>query len=270
MSKLQVAILGAGPSAAYAYRACKNKRIAKEVEVDVLSNVPGGKYPPGAFYLRWLPTPLCFICEEHNIYTDSIGNAEMYVKKQWGDIPVDGHSSSFPTEPTIVTGYNPEEALQSLWGNTTYVLVGKISATMISEQIAPEYDVIIQTFPTEESIEENSDRMVKYPLLTFKKVQHGHNFITYNGEDNFVVRFSSLFESVHIEYAPKHIMNMDVVGNLGEVVYMKDMHPSIEKWDKERVADKKVHLLGRYAEWDRHKLSHDAYDDTLAILEKFI
>ena len=52
MGKLKVAILGAGPSAAFAYQACKAH--SERVDVEIFS-LEYYQIPVGAFWFRWLP-----------------------------------------------------------------------------------------------------------------------------------------------------------------------------------------------------------------------
>lgn len=268
MNKLKVAILGAGPSAAFAYQACKAH--AERVDVEVFS-AEASKIPVGAFWFRWLPHNIRSQLRSQSIFTNYVGTEDLYVSKQWGDsVSVTGNSSSFPKELVgVQQGFKPEEAIPLLWDDVIFVL-GQPFTDTDTTKLALEVDIVLQTFPTDESKEENKDKLTHFPLVTFDDVDHKTNIVTYNGSKGDTVRFSQLFGKVHFEYVPNHIIDGRTLGDSGSVRTVMDIHPDTIPWESDRTPAKNVHLLGRYAEWTRHKLSHDAYNDTVTILEKYL
>jgi hypothetical protein len=265
-----VAILGCGPSAAFAYRACRDV-LGGPSEATVHVYGIHKDYPKGAFWLHWLPesvlsSPLVL---PGRITVQSIGTREEYVYKQWGrtDIP-----SSFPYGSHVEHGYAPAIGLAALWNPTVSPQPGDLP-TVFNEkldeariiEIAEEYDIVIQTFPK---------MAEKYPAVKFpiawKVMPNIHftrdlNRVLYDGTSSHVVRSSWLWgvESHElVSGTPTDFWEQ----NGFEIQWRWDIPPDVEAVLAEPPKPN-ILYLGRYAEWRRKALSHEAYGATQLILK---
>jgi len=264
MEKLTVAILGAGPSAAYALAACRDYGI----EADVISNRAPSVMFPGPFWLRLNPTKSPI--EKQLIHIYSEGTAEEYLRKQWGEINFSVISTSFPTQARSELIYEPMLVLTEIWKSCSITISDAISDSDI-ENISKEYTAVFVTFPTAKSRNILQKYMVKYPILSYKVDNNPSlNYCMYTGINsvNFV-RTSRLFGRVHLEYPNDHIINQDITGD-GVLLYAPDTRPDTPEWDPLDVPSKNVYLIGRHAEWNRRVLSHNAYEKAKSIIEKLI
>ena len=265
MKKLRVAILGTGPSAAYAIKACD----ACKVDSEVISSTSPPIFYPGAFWPR--SNPLEKDMPLYNVYISSVGTAEKYLEKQWGEIQPEWlEETSFPKESTIELALNPYELFGEIWEYRNIYLSGPLSDDRIA-LMASEYDVIFMTFPTQKSTKLREDNLVKFPIVSYKSNEtHLGRYCIYDGEshDN-MVRMSSLFGFIHCEYGKDYIPRVELIES-GKVTWARDLAPDTPEWDPEDTPAENVHLIGRHAQWSRKKLAHHAFDDVIAILEKIL
>ena len=268
MEKLTVAILGAGPSAAYALTACRSYGI----EAEIITNRAPSVMFPGPFWLRLNPTGAPIPKQSMHIYSD--GTSENYLRKQWGDIDLSTVLTSFPTQARTELIYEPALVLTEMWKNSSVLMCSDISDADIKD-IAKDNDVVFVTFPTSKSRNALNKYAVKFPILSYSKSNKPEripdtNFCLYVGtmESKFV-RISYLFGRFHTEYPSDHIINQDIIGD-GILCYAPDTRPDTPEWDPTDVPAKNVYLIGRHAEWNRKVLSHDAYEKAKSIIEKLI
>ncbi len=154
----QVVILGGGPSAAYAFKACKDFGIVPTVFANKRT------FPYGAFWLHWLPKTIAprtkrFLGNPMEIR--SVGTAVEYARKMWGTWMV---RTSFPEERQETIVYNPAEGLKELWKGVEFR-----SAVILQDSdlilMAKHCDLLIQTFPSEES-KQHQPKAVLFPIET--------------------------------------------------------------------------------------------------------
>jgi hypothetical protein len=252
--KAKIAILGGGPVAAYVYRACLDSGFNPTILSKEITSAPAG-----AFWLRWLPDPLEELAVKSSIQVTPIGSKEIYQIKQWGEngrfLPC-----SFPDEAYKSEGYDPRIAIPLLWGNVASAtpFVYENDAQIMS--LATEYDLVLQTFPSNESLELNRQYVVKVPTKTCSH-SYDRNFVFYNGDPGAIVRVSILFGCIHYEYSTKvPATEIDPTG------HFMDMHPNVREWSYR--PRNNVHYIGRFAQWKRHMLAHEAYTSTKEILKE--
>jgi len=261
---MKVAILGTGPSAAYVVAAC-NKF---EVEHKVISNAFPPKTYSGAFWPRLNPTNLTLPMKQVYIY--SVGTAEGYLRKQWGD---DFRKEwldtcSFPTESKSELAYDPYSLFQILWKDVNISLVHDLSDREI-RKLAMKYDIVFMTFPTEKSKRSQKDYIIQYPITSFPmNNSETYQYCVYSGRDaENAVRMSNLFGFLHTEYSKDHIVNADLLDG-GTVQWVRDTYPDTPEWDAFDVPADNVVLVGRWAQWKRKVLAHNAYETTMAVLKE--
>lgn len=257
MSSPRVAILGSGASGAFAYQACKYCNIEPEIFTAQM-----GKPSAGAFYFHWLPPAVEELAHPKDILWTSVGTEEVYLAKQWGSHAPD--SSSFPAQPRVEIGYDPQEVWEILWKDANIDLVaGSFSDTDILD-FSKYYDLVFHTFPSQESLRDQLPP-VTIPIeklsRSFKAkkelVGDYENYIIYGGSAKLDwVRLSSLFGNVFMEYNSHH----PFAKGGDNIELRRDMHPDTQPWKK--LIWKNIVPLGRLAKWNRSELSHQAFWDT--------
>lgn len=263
MSKIKVAVIGLGPSAAFAARAAHD--MGCEVEIYTTG---ANKMPPGATWLHWLPEDVTNRFNPVQIYIVGKGTETEYVKRQWG---TKGASSSFPKEPVWEAGYNPSEVLDVLVPSQCNVnmIAYPMSDTDVKD-LSQNYDLVFQTFASQEAKE---FQPLLVPFVAAAKIGTQNpekNYVVYNGtKEGIVVREAQLFGNLYLEF-PKNMSEQevrelhDVTGF--KLVTLKDLSPLSKPWQTPK--DSKVKMIGRWAQWDRKFLSHDAYNLAMKFIEE--
>lgn len=262
-----VALLGLGPSAAYAYRAC--------IDIGITPEVYGMPSPAavGAFWLHWLPSTVAVVEAngarrgEQNIEMLGIGSSKEYVRKQWGraNIP-----SSFPECPRLERGFEPLAGLRSLWGQEpeSFATLAKLDEATI-RGIAGEHDLVIQTFPKWSIPGEETFRTIEFPIAHRTQFRPGSsNVCLYNGSKGPIVRSSYLWsqESHELVIGAETKSWVDA----GYTISLrKDISPFTKVVLIEPSA-KNIKYLGRYAEQRRKALSFEAYGATMRLIEELL
>lgn len=271
----KVAILGMGPSAAFAYRACRF--------LGLKPHVYGIEGPPtrGAFWVYWMPPHLDTEAASANgrttgrlapspIVVRSKGTAKEYVYKQWGraDIP-----SSFPEQERQVNGYDPTRALELLWQGLTPrdKVHGPLDDETIRE-IAGRYDLVLQTFPRTVP-DPKALPPVRIPIVWRRHagaLPPMPNTVIYNGTPGNIVRSSWLWGvEAHELLSTTDPGYLDSWLDTGfGVDWRKDLHPDTKQGILAPLAPN-VKYLGRYATASRKMLSHEAYGMTMRYLDEF-
>ncbi len=263
---MRIAILGMGPSAAYAYRACVDFGIASEV--DVFGTLPK-QLPAGAFWLHKVPLTIR-MSTQHHVLVTSTGKASMYTYKMWGrEIP-----SSFPTHPFVTEAFNPSEVLPLLWEGVRPIDRGPLSDADII-MLARDYDWVFQTFPSRMD-KDVGPKLVPLPILVREVPAISDGFCLYNGEYNVKwVRMTTIFGRQCIEFPASVIPSevppelamrwSDYIGDGDWTMHvMADLPPETQPV-KFSLAPNVV-LVGRFATWNRKVLSHEAYQQVMAVL----
>jgi len=267
MSNLKVVILGTGPSAAYAVMAC----IKLRVEYEIISNRGPTINFPGAFWPRLNPTSIPLESRTINVY--SIGTAQNYLAKQWGEVRSEWlESTSFPVNSREEVAYDPYLLFGEFWKHEDIRIMGNLSDYIIKDLVT-EFDLAFMTFATEKSKKVMEPYVIRYPIVSHpiigKLDDSTSLFCLYNGSGyNHIVRLSKLFGFVHAEYGKDYVLKQELVGD-GKITYVPDTWPNAPIWDPSDVPAKNVILVGRFAQWDRKVLSHNAYEFVLTKLQEF-
>lgn len=110
---------------------------------------------------------------------------------------------------------------------------------------------------------------VQYPIVSYK-TDTICNYCVYDGETyDLIVRMSSLFGFVHLEYSKEYIPKIELIAS-GKVAWVSDTTPDAPEWNIEDTPANNVTLLGRIAMWSRKVLAHDAHYETTRVLEKIL
>ena len=280
--KPNVAILGTGPSAAYAYRACRLAGITP----DLYGPPPGGR-PHGAFYLHWLPYGAA-----HRIRQDALlriiysasGDAAGYTRKIWGREV----ASSFPERERSEHGYAAEPGLRALWGRPRAPLRERVEDDELPALCA-RYDLVVKTYPTplppDLRAGTRSALLLYRPLVGWK---NGHNlsrhqrtavggprsngWIHYDGRpDQLWVRTANLYGELSWEF-PGGVSEQDARAfvyndpKLSTQRYV-DLPPeeetqwwhALKQYQSTLSYPDNLLNVGRYATWQRKTLSHEAF-----------
>lgn len=255
--KRKVAIIGLGPTGAFAARAAYDLNC----EVDIYTVESKFTTPPGAFWLHWVPEDVTHQVSATQIYIQGKGTAKQYIKRQWGDL-APGVTSSFPEKPVWETGYNPELVLKHLVpAQCEEIRLPYALSDADIHDLSIKYDFVFQTFPTRESKQEQPALLPFVAAARFNAEDLNLSWVVYNGSNTgVVVREAVLFGHHFLEF-PKNMTELEVRGAVDlagwQVVTLKDLHPHTKPWSQDPKS--KIKLVGRLAMWDRKFLSHDAY-----------
>lgn len=277
---MKIAILGGGTTAAYVYAACSRfEEETGEVNIEVITSAVI-EPTSGAFWLREIPDDLKSDFRDELIHLFCMGDKENYLRRQWGkSFNLDVFSSSsfdkYDYSPTVF-GYNPAKIIPELWKGADIRFTGRDMLDGDIMHLARSYDVVFCTFPTQRSSKymRESGALVKIPVLLLQ-AEYNHekrkNIVLYNGTPlGAMVRVSQLFGSFAMEYSYDHIVNMDAYPDKVRLRRLLDIKPDAPKWDPDETPANNVFLLGRYAEWNRTRLSHEVYDLTQNILREIV
>lgn len=256
----KIAIVGFGPTAIFAARAAYDLGCKVEIFTDKARPMP-----PGATWLHWVPEDIAQEFASTPIYVVGKGTSAEYTKRQWGfECP-----SSFPTKAVWEHGYDPQKVLDSLLPVECNVnLMGYAMSDADVQDLAKSYDLVFQTFPTKESKEQQPALMSFVAAAKLGTDDPSQNWVVYNGtKEGLVVREASIFGNHFLEF-PKNISMEEIkkshpLSSDYKMVELRDLHPHTKPWDFKHP---KIKLLGRWAQWDRKVLSHDAY----SLCQKFI
>lgn len=261
----KVAIIGLGPAGAYAAKAASDAGC----EVDVYT-FGEAKPAPGAFWLHWLPEDLAKTHKHENIYVMGKGDAPHYGNLQWGD---SGLWGSFPEKPYWTKGWDFQKIFYSLLPMRCQVhqTAFPLSDTDIKD-LSSQYDRIFQTFPKKMHLEIRPKKVPFVAAMAETSGEEPNNVVVYNGTgEGIVVREAVLFGNHYLEF-PKGMSQEEVWSQhpLGEedwkFVTLKDLHPATKPVQQD--PGYKVQLVGRWAEWNSKRLSHEVYKIVQDILEE--
>ena len=260
-----IAVLGAGAAGQFAALAAHD--LGHRVTIITTKNFYA---PPGPFWFHWVPDSLKDKVEPVEITLIPDGTEKEYQSLQWGRAP-HGISSSFPKKITTAIGYNPVEVV---WGAMPSFKIHKLSSKekLNADQIevfCDHYDLVFQTFPTDLS----KDIMKpKQPYFVGEKLNFApangdkDNFVVYNGTGKGIwVRKVFLWGNLYFEF-PKNL-SLDMIEPVMERTHpdltyhqLWDLNPYGAPYQLGAYAPRNLHLVGRWAEWNTKRLSHEAYD----------
>ena len=260
----KIAILGAGPSAAFAFRACRDKKIMPDVFANRITA------PFGAFWLYRLPPSITKKQRQAirvNLHTARVGTASGYALKMWGD-PI--LITSFPAMERNEFVYHPRKGLQLLWQGVKLTHTRRMTDSDV-RSLAQRYDLVFQTFPTERS-RRLPNRVVPFETYTqFSSTDSDFGLCLYNGlPESEWARVTYAFGRVSFEYPPdpnistnKRMQREYRKGNW-IVQVVNDIVPDVKPIAESPAPN--VFLIGRYATWNRKELAHEAYEKVLGIV----
>lgn len=266
---MNVAILGSGLAAAFAYRACLDCGVVPTI----FSATDIGAIPAGAVWLHSLPESIPGI--PMRIANISIGTKQGYLIKQWGRKQGKDWKTSFPGRTRLELGYEIKIYLPKIWEGAKECLIKQEINTDTLHEIKSEFDLVIQTFPRREDIELRQQYFVHIPIATAMVEKSPQKFfpkletdavVVYNGsiQDSWV-RKTYFPDRICAEY-PCHaqITNFTEVEGIFQISKYPDLHPETPKLAKTRIDN--LLLVGRLATWNRKYLSDQAYHDTIGAI----
>jgi hypothetical protein len=257
----KIAIVGFGPTAVFAAKAAWDMGCQVEIYTDQQKPMP-----PGATWLHWLPEDVSGQFRPVQIYVVGQGTSDQYTKRQWGQV----YPSSFPTKPVWEIGYDPTQLLDKLLPTECNVnLTPYRMSDADVKDLAVGFDLVFQTFPTREHRENQPQLLPFVAAARLGTEDPAKNYVVYNGaKEGIVVREASLFGNHYVEF-PKGMTEEEVKGHNTlsgyKVVTLKDLDPRTKPV---QLHTGKVRLLGRWAQWDRKVLSHDAYNLAVKFIEE--
>lgn len=253
-----IAILGSGASALFAAKA------AKDFSAEPMCiAVKKFDFPPGPFWFHWVPDDIQQKVTGTEITLIPEGSERKYQSLQWGRAPR-GISSSFPKKVTKVIGYNPTEVAKVMSPTFTLKMPKLLSEEEI-RGICYNYDYVFQTFPTELSKTVQKPKQPYYIGTIYNFGPETENFVMYNGTGSGIwVRKIFLWGNLFFEF-PKNLA-LDMIEPVmrrthSEIEYHKllDINPFAEPLQLPITAPPNLHLVGRWAEWNTKRLSHEVY-----------
>lgn len=256
MIPTSVAIIGGGPSAAFAYRACWDMHLNPTVYADELIT------PSGAFYIHKMPSTCPMTIREQykkRVSWISLGTAEGYAEKMWGDPNI---KTSFPVLPRMEIGYDPA-IIGWLWTDVILTPCGRLTDAGVAT-LADQYDLVIQTFPTDESKKHRDIEHI--PVLSKKIEPMDHIILLYSGDEAPWVRMAFVGDTLSVEYPKTFPSTIDLLP--WTFSSMPDLPPTTKRWTKGPASN--VELIGRFAQYDRKMLSHHAYGRVMRLLKRSI
>lgn len=265
----KVAILGAGATAAYINAACqrfKGDDVTVKVYTDKIPNPP-----VGAIWFRNVPNDLKSVVTAHTITVVYLGTAENYLRRQWGNIDFDKYPTSFGsgTDKSPSKGYKPADVLPHLWNDAQIVLTRHKLTDEDVFMYASRFDVVFVTFPLMYSIVCLEARsLVRIPVIEAEAPGYSQNIVIYNGTSvGHMVRISQIYGKIFVEYPTHHILDQKAIGINAKINTVHDLHPAMAIPTTPPNLPSNVRMIGRYAEFKRHMLAHEAYTKTMTVLE---
>lgn len=268
----KIAILGGGPGAMFAYFAALEAGYTLSKVTLFAEKLT---YPVGAFWLYELPAP-CEGVEPSPISMSLKGSTAVYSQKQWGDTPYATSAEKWKNGGLLM-GYDPILLMMYFQQAKKQHLGRPLTQTDV-DQIAAEYDYVIQTFPLSREAH-TATYMFRFPVYVadLPAQYNGVNYCIYNGDwkDDWT-RMTIAFNRVSVEYPSSYrrlgavikANNDEAFGTSGKVLEMPDLHPETEPITEKVVGDRKnILLTGRWTTLERSHLAHHTRDDVFRFLE---
>lgn len=266
--KMKIAILGTGASALFAAKAAKDAG-----HEPLIIGIKEFSFPPGPFWFHWVPDDVKAKMEGTKITVIPEGRERKYQSLQWGKVP-NGVKSSFPDRVAVVVGYNPSETAELM--SSMFML--KLPQALTDAQIrnyCEEWDLVFQTFPTKESKAVQQHPLMPYYVgALYNAGAATDNYVVYNGTGTGIwLRKVFLWGNLFFEF-PKNL-ELDQIKPVMDRTYpnleyhkLYDMHPGTKPIQLPLSAPMNLHLVGRWAEWNTKRLSHEAYKIVKEIIQR--
>lgn len=251
---MKVAIIGSGPSAAFALLACSSFGI---VPTMYLKN--SVTFQPGAFFIHELPFIPAYEVIRYPVSIMSLGTRQEYIDKQWKNHEIDRfYQSSFPEKDFVQYGYNPNHVIPLIFSMCDHNEV-QLESLMIDVEIqslGKKYDVVFISFLTQALIQANRNNIIRFPVLS-KPSDSLFNFVMYNGIRSSTVRLSDLWGTRYIELTAD--ANIEEYGSGWEVHHSIDIVPRTTEFELPSLGNNII-PIGRLARFNRTLLSHQTYE----------
>ena len=267
MTKPTVAIVGGGPSAAFALMACTDLGI----EPSIYSR--GISIQPGAFWFHKLPETFSRDFKKETILVELVGRRQDYIDKQWKNyqLPED-YASSFPLISHHVLGYSPAAVLTDLYLRRKQFKFHELTGNLDDDGLkflSTLHDFVFHSFPTQTAQIENQDIIVNLPII-IEAEPNNSLMVVYNGlKDTTMVRISHLWGYKFTELPPvKKVEGGPIQASDALLSFIKDLVPTDRLVDFFQLRDQII-PIGRLARFDRKALSHDAYDLVRGTIENY-
>lgn len=252
-SKPTVAILGTGPAAAFCHRACMDNGIAPEVygERDHLED------PHGYFWLHGLPASSGAMASYalDTIYVIPVGELREYYGMQlWSDPTAD---TSVPDRAKVVNGYNWYDVKDWLWeGHRDIREVRFYDMAHIREETKG-FDLVFVTFSPPELARRQPPARKIWVTEEPCDRKARTNWCLYNctGWGTWL-RTWQLFGARGTEWA-------EDPG--GRAIVQRKLDPRCATVQEQG----KYVFVGRFAQWERKFLCHQAYDRAVSFLQQY-
>lgn len=280
--ELRVAVLGAGPSAAFGVAALKDLGVGTIHVLTTRINKP----PKGAFWFHDLPPSVRKRFSPTPIAVFGVGTEQQYLWNQYGrQLNI---KSSFPSKLHQQHGYDPFAVWDVLWEGIKIVKGKFFSGDDQIRNFAKDYDLVFHTFPSAASILRQS-AILRYPVVVYDREpiyfpaclamedwqwyqrkacsflpDTEHNLCVYNGTSYLPwVRVTRRWGAIYIELPA----TFEMLKNL-EYIWANALHPETCAWVQK--IEQNIYPLGRFAQWDRKTLSHHSYSRVHGICSKHI
>lgn len=261
------AILGGGPSAAYALQGLLDAGIhPQEIVIYGTLSPP----PKGAFWFHWIPDSI-------NVNNDKmlvigLGDADNYSRKMWGKVV----PTSFPEQSRYEDAFSPREGMRKMFIEARFLDQGHMTDDIIEEIMSLGHRQVFCTFAPQ--VIKETDLFQKYRRMnpTWSAVlpedKGGASACTYDGNFSTPWVRTTLYEGVvSVEFpgvmGPEDSDYLGRIWNIEGAVYnVPDIHPdcpptlpAIFRSISRSTFGMNFHLIGRFATYERKALSHDAY-----------
>lgn len=274
---MKVALIGTGPSAAFAAQACRD---TPGVELVVFST-----HPPlegdgiGTFYIHAIPGSLMDKgLETHEVYLEGRGDRREYQALQWPDMEIYwGVPSSFEEDITVVDVYRPSEVLEAIWEHMDVNILQYPFSHADLRDLGKAFDIVLHTFPTEIDKELLGDT-VSIPIMeadptwwwsrlnpdVYIDNREDLNIVIYNGTGKQDwVRACQLWGKTWIEFSYTYQIPEAARSRFH---LSRDFPPNVVPRDFRHRVGANIFPIGRFATYDRKELSHHAYIKTKRLL----
>lgn len=265
-SKCSAAILGAGPTAGYVYAALRDCGFGDIRIITDKINPP----PKGRTWFGWIPPAIQDKLEPDPIYFIGLGTKKDYMARMAR--PVESPSTYPENKIDVVQGFDPSIVQDILLDHAQDCIrfVPYITDDLIYD-IAGNFDQVFVTFPTERSLKEQPERIVYWNLVSDEIECEPHpHVVMYNGTTNAPwTRYIMMFGVASWEFSHTEYPNRESLPEPGEGTHYettRDFAPGTNLWPTFDEEVGNVHLIGRWARWDKKWRVEYAYQDAMNVL----
>jgi hypothetical protein len=270
--KLKVAIFGFGATGAFIQKACNDRKIYPTVFTDKINFIQ-----PGAFFIHEIPGPMMDEAYRYriSIRVFSIGLKSVYNRRQGF---LESYDSSFQQGMDLDKAVYVGDILQEIayGAGRTHITCKLTDESCI--RLSHSFDISFLTFPLQVDTHKFGDKKFWVPVVVGKSDERNcTNYILYNGTSEFpFVRQTKIFNNIYEEY-PRDFTASEIqdlakntYGDTGDILHIPDLDPDVLPVETVVYKGKNLHLIGRWAEWNRHMLAHEAYDKTAILVDKLL